>query len=134
MKKRELLFSIQKNDKSLRWDYYRGSGKGGQKRNKTENCCRCTHLPSGAVGKSEEGRSKEQNKKRAFRRMAESEEFRKWVRIEAARVTGEESRIQARVEKALRNVVTEVRIDNKWVAVNPSELTDEPGAVRVSDI
>ena len=132
--KRELLFSIHKTDKSLRWDYYKGSGKGGQKRNKTENCCRCTHLPSGSVGKSEEGRSKEQNKKRAFRRMAETEEFMKWVRIEAARITGQEAKTIARVEKALRNVVTEVRVDGKWIAVDPSELTDEPGAVRVSDI
>ena len=132
--KKELLFTIPRTSKDFRWDYYKGSGSGGQKKNKTENCCRCTHLPSGSVGKSEEGRSKEQNKKKAFRRMAESSKFMQWVRIEAARRTGEEAKMQARVEKALRNVTTEVRIDGKWVKVDPSTLTHEPGAVRVSDI
>ena len=66
----KLLFSVTKKD--LRVDYYRGTGKGGQKRNKTENCCRITHVASGAVGKSEEGRSKEHNKHTAFTRMVES--------------------------------------------------------------
>jgi protein subunit release factor B len=132
--KKELLFSVRGNSKDIRWDYYRGSGKGGQKRNKTENCCRCTHLPSGAVGKSEEGRSKDHNKRQAFRRMAESEKFMKWVRIEAARATGEEAIINAKVAKALKNVTTEIKKDGRWVKVDPDTLTEEPGAVRVSDI
>jgi hypothetical protein len=132
MRKKEKLFSLTKKD--FRWDWYRGSGAGGQKKNKTENCCRCSHLPSGAVGKAEEGRSKEQNKKKAFRRMAESEEFVKWVKIEAARVTGELAIIEAKVEKALQNVTIEVRINNKWTRVDPNTLTSEPGAIRISDI
>jgi protein subunit release factor B len=130
--KKEKVFSLTAKD--FRWDYYKGSGAGGQKRNKTENCCRCSHVPSGAVGKSEEGRSKEQNRKKAFRRMAESEEFQQWVRIETARRTGELAKINARVNKALENVTTEVQINNKWVKIDPSGLTDEPGAIRVSDI
>ena len=112
MTKREPLFSVTKKD--LRWDYYRGSGKGGQKRNKTENCCRCTHEPSGAVGKSEEGRSKELNKRRAFRRMADSDLFQRWVRIEASKRTGEMARIEAEVERQLKNVRTEICVDGKW--------------------
>jgi peptide chain release factor 1 len=130
--KKELLFSLTKAD--FRWDYYRGSGKGGQKRNKTENCCRCTHAPSGAVGRSEEGRSKEQNRKKAFRRMAESKKFMEWVRVEAARVTGDLAKIEARVNKAMREVTTEIRINDKWTKVDPDKLTNEPGAVRISDI
>lgn len=51
---KEILVRVTAKD--CRWDYYRGTGKGGQKRNKTENCVRCTHIKSGAVGKSEEGR------------------------------------------------------------------------------
>lgn len=53
---KHLLFFLSRKD--FRIDFYRGRGKGGQKKNKTENCCRMTHLESGAVGKSEEGRSK----------------------------------------------------------------------------
>ena len=66
--------------------------------------------------------------------MAESSEFMQWTRIEVARRTGEEAKIHARVRKALQNVTTEVRIDGKWVKVDPNTLTHEPGAVRISDI
>lgn len=114
--KRELIFSVTKSD--CRWDYYRGSGKGGQKRNKTENCCRCTHIASGATGKSEEGRSKEQNKKRAFSRMANSDKFQDWVRIEAARQSGQLAEIEDRVERSMRphNLILEVKDENgRWM-------------------
>lgn len=116
MSAREVLFSVTKAD--CRWDYYRGSGKGGQKRNKTSNCCRCTHIKSGAVGKSEDGRSQAQNKKRAFRRMAESKEFQNWLRIEAARATGQLAEIERTVERELKNnVLVEERVDGKWTKV-----------------
>jgi protein subunit release factor B len=54
-KEREKLFSV--TEKDCRFDYFRGSGKGGQKRNKTDSAVRCTHAPSGAVGASEALRS-----------------------------------------------------------------------------
>jgi len=116
VRKRKLLFSVTK--KNLRWDYFRGSGAGGQKRNKTENCCRCTHEPSGAVGKSEEGRSKEQNRKKAFRRMAESKEFQQWTRIEAARAMGTLIDIDKKVEQSMMKITVEVVEDGKWVVEN----------------
>jgi protein subunit release factor B len=73
---RNLILKI--DIKTLRWDFFRGSGKGGQKRNKTENCSRCTHIESGAQGKSESGRSKEQNKKKSVDRMVENLVFIDW--------------------------------------------------------
>lgn len=48
-KKRELVFSLTKDD--FEWEYFRGTGKGGQKKNKTSSAVRCKHLESGAVGK-----------------------------------------------------------------------------------
>lgn len=111
---KEKLFSITKED--CRWDYYRGSGARGQKRNKTENCCRCTHIASGAVGRSEEGRSKEQNKKRAFKKMAESKEFNLWVKREVSNITGQEAQIQKEIDKQMRKVRVEVKSEEgKWV-------------------
>ena len=89
--------------KDFRWDYYRGSGSGGQKRNKTSNCCRCTHEPSGAVGKSEEGRSQVQNRRKAFKRMTETPEFKKWIRLESMRVSGELDLIEAKVEEMMKD-------------------------------
>ena len=61
--------TVRKED--LRIDYYRGSGKGGQHRNKTDSACRITHLPTGIVAKSEDQRKQPQNRKTAFKRLAE---------------------------------------------------------------
>ena len=54
----------------------RGSGAGGQNRNKRDTAVRIVHRASGAVGESQEQRSQLQNKKAAFRRMAESDRFK----------------------------------------------------------
>lgn len=109
------MFSVTASD--CRWDYYRGSGSGGQKKNKTDNCARCTHIASGAVGKSEEGRSKDQNRQKAFERMASTTEFKLWHKTEVARKTGEAKAMEERLEIAMReeNFKTEVKDDEgKW--------------------
>jgi hypothetical protein len=51
-----------------RWDISRGSGPGGQKRNKTSNAVRLTHLPTGVHVSATEARSLLENKKRAVHR------------------------------------------------------------------
>jgi len=109
MKDKKLLYSITKKD--LRVDYYKGDGAGGQKKNKTENCCRITHLESGAVGKSEDGRSKEHNKKTAFKRMIETPEFQKWHKIEVARGLGKLIDVEKEVEKTM--TINNLRIEGK---------------------
>jgi hypothetical protein len=52
-----------------RMDTYRGSGPGGQKRNKTSNAVRLTHLPSGLFVTATESRSLALNKLHALRRL-----------------------------------------------------------------
>jgi len=52
-----------------RWDIYRGSGPGGQKRNKTSNTVRLTHLPTGTQVTAGESRSLSENKLYALRRL-----------------------------------------------------------------
>jgi protein subunit release factor A len=74
---RELINRTKISD--CRVDTFRVSGAGGQHRDKTSNGVRVTHPPSGAVGESREGRSQLQNKKTAFRRMAESVAYRNWI-------------------------------------------------------
>lgn len=118
MSEKKLLFSVTAKD--CRWDYYRGSGSGGQKRNKTSNCARCTHVSSRAVGKSEEGRSQIVNRKRAFGRMARSEEFQRWCHTEAARATGELAEIERKVDESLRHVRCEVYEGDHWKKVDVS--------------
>ena len=52
-----------------RWDQYRGSGPGGQKRNKTSNTVRLVHLSTGIAVTAGESRSLVENKTRALRRL-----------------------------------------------------------------
>jgi peptide chain release factor 1 len=47
--------------RDVRIETYRGSGPGGQHRNKTESCARATHIPTGIEAKSESERSQHQN-------------------------------------------------------------------------
>jgi protein subunit release factor B len=58
---KQLLFSLTKKDFIIQ--FTKGSGKGGQKRNKCETACRVIHPNSGAIGYSENERSQLQNKK-----------------------------------------------------------------------
>src|SRR5436309_7345320 len=61
------------NDPALlaqcRWDVFRGSGPGGQKRNKTSNAVRLVHEPSSVAVTAGESRSLAENKMRALRRL-----------------------------------------------------------------
>lgn len=116
MQDKQLLFSVFKKD--LRIDYYKGTGSGGQKKNKTENCCRITHLQSGAVGKSEEGRSKEYNKKLALERMVATEEFQKWYKVKVAEKLGVTAKIEEEVNRLMskNNLLIEGKDENGlWV-------------------
>lgn len=99
MAKKELLFSVGASD--CRWDYYVGSGNGGQNKQKRNTAVRCTHPPSGAVGTSQDGRSQEQNKQLAFKRMAESKEFKTWHKMEVARRTGILKQIEEQVDRMM---------------------------------
>lgn len=56
--------------KDLRIDFYRGSGKGGQHRNKTDSACRITHIATGVSAQAEDERSQHMNRRLAFRRLA----------------------------------------------------------------
>lgn len=109
---KKLLFSVTAAD--CEWSYTRGTGAGGQKRNKTSSAVHCTHRPSGAHGYSEASRSQLDNKRDAFRKMAETLEFKTWHRLETNRRTGVEAEIERKVEQELRKIRVEIREDGVW--------------------
>lgn len=49
-----------------KFDWFSGTGKGGQHRNKHQNCCRCTHIPTGIHAVGTNSRSREDNKRAAY--------------------------------------------------------------------
>lgn len=79
MKRRTKMFSVTADD--CRWDVFRGSGNGGQKKQKTSSGVRCVHEASGAEGKATDSRDQAVNRKTAFERMAASKEFQSWLQL-----------------------------------------------------
>jgi protein subunit release factor B len=110
-----LLFSVTKDD--CDWSYTRGTGNGGQKKNKTSSAVHCTHKASGAHGYSEASRSQHDNKRDAFLKMIETDKFKRWHHLEVLRKSGEMEQIETKVKKSLLEVKTEVKVDGKWTEV-----------------
>jgi len=126
MAEKELLFSVTAKD--CDWDYYRGSGKGGQKKNKTSSAVRCTHRDSKAVGQAEDTRSQFQNKKLAFRRMAETDKFKTWIKVEKSRKLGKEAELEQAVERSMHSSNFRIETkspENTWVKVDFNSIKED---------
>jgi protein subunit release factor B len=111
MADRELVFSVTLDDCEVQT--FRSGGKGGQNQNKRDTGVRIIHHPSGARGECREERSQLQNKKIAFKRMAQTPTFQAWVK---ARL-GKDDALHAEVERMMwpHNLKTEVFSDGRWV-------------------
>lgn len=113
---KEPLFSVTARD--CDWSYTKGTGAGGQKRNKTSSAVHCVHKASGAHGYSEASRSQHENKRDAFLKMVESEKFKKWLHVESMKRTGALIEVERYVENELKKVVVETKVDGKWTPVS----------------
>jgi len=82
--KREME-DVNINKADLRTDTFRSSGAGGQHVNKTESGVRFTHIPTGIVAESTDGRSQHQNRETALQRL--------YQRIHEAQLNAHESQI-----------------------------------------
>jgi protein subunit release factor B len=119
---KQLLFSVTAKD--CEFIFQRGRGNGGQKKNKTNSACICKHVASGAQGYAEDSRSQSDNKSLAFTCMAETKEFKSWMKLEISKKTGEAASIEESVDRQMnpRYIRTEVKKENKWTEVNETEL------------
>ena len=121
---KEILFSVTAND--CEWSYTKGTGSGGQKKNKTSSAVHCMHRPSGAHGYSEASRSQLDNKREAFVKMANSKEFKEWHKMETMRRNGQMAVIDSIVEREIKKIKIEVHDEQgRWTQVKESELKDE---------
>jgi protein subunit release factor A len=117
-KERKLLFSVTATD--CDWSYTKGTGAGGQKRNKTSSAVHCKHRASGARGYSEASRSQHENKSDAFVKMCETKEFKDWHRLEVYRRLGVLDQIEQAVAMGMRpeNLRLEIKVDGKWQEIS----------------
>lgn len=118
---RELLLKITKRDFDV--TPVRGSGPGGQHRNKVSSGIRMKHRASGAVAEATDDKSRLINERNAFKRCIATKEFQAWFRTALAIAQGQPT-IADRVEKAMepQNIDTQILDGSTWVSVDPAEL------------
>jgi protein subunit release factor A len=104
-KPKQLLFSLTKEDFEIQT--FCTGGKGGQKQNKKEMGVRIIHPASGARGECREERYQYANRKRAFERLVETKEFKKWHKAEVARRLGKDAELRRAVNEAVDRAMIE---------------------------
>lgn len=112
--KRELLFSVTRKDLVVTW--YKSSGSGGQKKNKTANACRIQHPESGALVTASERRERPANQAAALHRLVKHPKFRLWHAQKFAEL--EQGRtLQEEVAKQMipNNLRVDVKEKGCWV-------------------
>lgn len=124
-KEKKLLFSVTAKD--CEWSYTKGTGAGGQKRNKTSSAVHCHHRPSGARGYSEASRSQLDNKRDAFVKMANTVEFRRWNQLEAMKKMGQLEELERKLEEDMKpwNLKFETKVDGVWTETAPEDMSRE---------
>jgi len=106
-KEMHLLFTLTAKD--FEFQTFCTGGAGGQHRNAKQNGVRCIHKASGAVAEHRDGRDQFRNKQEAFRKCAETPEFKAWHKMEVARRTGALAEVEKLVDAAMneRNLKVE---------------------------
>lgn len=109
-----LLFSVTTKDFIMQT--FKVGGNGGQKVNKTNSGCRLIHPPSGARGEGREERSFDRNRKSAFNKLVNTDQFKVWHKLETAKRLGRELDVESKVNDMMKekNLKTEFKVDGKW--------------------
>lgn len=134
---------VEIDEKDLRIDVYRSSGKGGQGVNTTDSAVRITHLPTGLVVTCQKERSQIQNKARAMQVLAARLQALKEEEIEAEAAQGRAAQIRTmdrseriRTYNWPENRISDHRIgfkSNNLDSVLDGELDDLFTALRAAE-
>jgi peptide chain release factor 1 len=128
--------SIQLNERDLEWKATRGSGAGGQHRNKTSSAIQLTHLPSKTTVRVENERSQHQNLRMAKALLAARLESQRLNALETTRNAARKSQVgggargdKRRTTALQRDQVTDHILDRKMNAAKymKGELEDLVG-------
>jgi protein subunit release factor A len=99
METKQLLFSLSAKD--FKFETFCTGGNGGQHKNAKQNGVRCIHPASGARAEHRDGRDQFRNKREAFRKMAETKEFKAWHKVECMRRLGQLKEVEKAVDAAM---------------------------------
>lgn len=99
---KELLFSVTKKD--LEVQVFRAGGKGGQHQNKTSSGVRVIHKNSGVSVESRQERSQSQNKRIAFKKLANHPKFKVWL--------------DSKIQEKINNINIKKEIEKAMVSEN----------------
>jgi protein subunit release factor B len=114
--KKTLLFSVTMKD--LEMQTFSVGGHGGSGKDTSNSGVRLTHRASGAVGEGRENRTNTLNRQSAFKKLINTQEFKRWHKAECARRMGKKveetpEEIMARVDEMIR-----VGLQNGDIAFN----------------
>jgi len=109
-KKKEKLFSLLPG-KDLIFTAIRGSGPGGQNRNKNSTGILLKHPASGVQIRATDDKSQKVNKRNALHRLAENKKFKLWVNMQSAAI------IQgyADIEKKMDDLMSEKNLKVEYL-------------------
>lgn len=96
--------------------YFVGPGPGGQNKQKNKTGVHIVHRESGAMGRSSETRSLQQNRSAAFINMTQTPKFKLWLARKRYELVEQETMEQA-VERQMapEKLKVECLKDGKWI-------------------
>lgn len=97
---------IEINEADLKFEFYRGSGPGGQHRNVTESGVRIRHVPTGVVVQACESRSQARNREIALERLRQVLERRERRAKKRVATTVPRGQKEKRIEEKKRRSLT----------------------------
>lgn len=115
---RKPFLSVTLNDCDIQT--FAAGGPGGQHQNTANTGVRIIHRDSGARGEARDSRSQHENKKAAFRRMADSPKFRLWVNRQLW-FHGMLPEQRAAEDMAPCNLRVEGKKNGRWVPIEESD-------------